>query len=191
MKVKHVITLCAAVLIFPWLLSGICRADIYKYVDKNGVVHFTNTPTHRNYRVVIKSSPPQQLKEQRYDGLIRDLCRKHRMDTALIKAVVKAESAFDPYAVSKKGAQGLMQLMPTKAQELRVDNPFKPRENLQGGIRYLRELLDKFKGDVRLALAAYNAGENIVADRGIPPYKETRTYIKRVLDYRNKYLSIR
>ncbi len=167
-------------------------ADIYKYVDKNGVVHFTNVPMHTGYKVVIKNSAEVREKENRYDPIITKLCRKYQMDTALVKAVIKAESGFDPYAVSKKGAQGLMQLMPHKAKELQVYNPFNPDENLQGGISYLRTLLDMFDGNVRLALAAYNAGENAVLKKNdVPPYEETRNYIKKVLKYKNTYQKMR
>jgi soluble lytic murein transglycosylase len=107
------------------------------------------------------------------------------MDESLVKAVIKAESDFDPDAVSRKGAQGLMQLMPDTARDMAVSNPFHPTQNMEGGIRYLRKLLDQFQGNLHLALAAYNAGENAVIkyNNSIPPFEETRTYVKRVLKF--------
>jgi soluble lytic murein transglycosylase len=114
------------------------------------------------------------------------------MDFALIKAVIKAESAFNPRAVSRKGAQGLMQLMPDTARDLLVDDPFDPYDNLRGGVRYLRQMLDTFGGDVTLALAAYNAGPGAVqSSNAVPPYPETRTYVRRVMQYHREYLSMR
>ncbi len=166
----------------------VCRADIYRFVDENGVVHFTNVPVEPGFTPIIKERRTIFCDESAYDGIIKKLCRRYTMDTALIKAVIKAESGFDPNAVSKKGAQGLMQLMPHKARELKVLDPFDPQENLRGGISYLRSLLDMFDGNVRLALAAYNAGENEVKRRrGVPPFEETRTYIHKVMRFKNQY----
>ncbi len=162
-----------------------CSADIYKFVDEHGVIHFTNTPTHKKYRLILKEGRKTGYNEKRFDHIIKPLCRKYSIDTNLVKAVIKAESDFDPYAVSKKGAQGLMQLMPQKARELNISDPFDPRENLKGGISYLRNLLDRFKGDTTLALAAYNAGENAVLQYNkVPPFKETRNYIEKVMKYK-------
>ena len=112
------------------------------------------------------------------------------MDYALVKAVIKAESNFDPQAISRAGARGLMQLMPGTANALGVNNSFQPEQNIEGGVRYLRYLLDLFKGNLHLALAGYNAGENAVfRHNGIPPYQETKTYIRRVLRYFQDYSS--
>ncbi len=121
------------------------------------------------------------------EALIGRTARRYRVDPALIKAVVAAESNFDTLAVSHKGAQGLMQLMPATAKQMGVQSPFRPSENIQGGVRYLKTLLDRYD-DVRVALAAYNAGP-VAVDRfgGIPPYPETETYVKRVLRYYRKY----
>jgi len=177
-------------LVLSLCLCPVCRSDIYKYVDARGIIHLTNTPTSPQYRLVIKDSggPLQQFSvrssDKRYDPIIRDLCRRYDMDTALVKAVIKAESDFDPHAVSRKGAQGLMQLMPEKAQELSVSNPFDPHQNLEGGISHLKALLEQFKGDRRLALAAYNAGASaVLQNNGIPPYEETQNYVRKVLAY--------
>ncbi len=121
------------------------------------------------------------------EALIRRTARRYRVDPALVKAVVAAESNFDTLAVSHKGAQGLMQLMPATAKEMGVQSPFRPSENIQGGVRYLKTLLERYD-DVDLALAAYNAGP-VAVDRfgGIPPYEETETYVKRVMRYYRKY----
>jgi soluble lytic murein transglycosylase-like protein len=110
------------------------------------------------------------------------------VDFALIKAIIRAESGFNPAAVSRKGAKGLMQLMPETASRLNVSNSFNPRENIEGGVRYFKYLLSLFNDDLRLSLAAYNAGENIVAEvRSIPPYRETVDYVKKVLSYYQSY----
>lgn len=173
--------------------EGTAVGDIYKWVDPRGVIHFTNVPNHKGYRLIIRSKS-ELIRglggdEKRYESLIQSLCRKYGVDTALVKAVIKAESDFDPDAVSKKGAQGLMQLMPETARELRVSDAFDPQENLEGGISYLRRLLDLFQGNIRLAVAAYNAGENAVIanNYNIPPYPETQNYVAKVLDYIKQY----
>jgi soluble lytic murein transglycosylase len=190
---------CAAALTAAIILGCVsaATAEIYKYTDARGVMHFTNMPTSPKYRPVFPGkkrsvSIGASFNEREYDHLIRMLCREHQMDFALVKAVIKAESAFNPRAVSRKGAQGLMQLMPDTARDLMVDDPFDPYDNLQGGVRYLRQMLDTFGGDVTLALAAYNAGPGAVQDANtVPPYPETRTYVRRVLQYRREYLSMR
>lgn len=169
------------------------RADIYKWVDRNGITHFTNVPNHKNYRLILRSSRDLIRSlggdERRYEALIQTLCKKHNVDTALVKAVIKAESDFDPNAVSNKGAQGLMQLMPATARDLQVSDSFDPHENLEGGISYLRRLLDMFNGNLRLAIAAYNAGENAVIANNfqIPPFPETQNYVRKVLQFLRQY----
>lgn len=176
------------VIAFFYCYQEKCSADIYKYVDENGVVHFTNAPNHKKYRLIIKDGRDSKYNENRYDHIIKNLCKKYSVETALVKAIIKAESDFDPNAVSKKGAQGLMQLMPQKARELSVSDPFDPHENLNGGISYLRNLLDTFNENIPLVLAAYNAGENLVLkENRVPPYQETRKYIKKVLEYKKNF----
>ncbi|MBI5967170.1 MAG: lytic transglycosylase domain-containing protein [Deltaproteobacteria bacterium] len=166
-------------------------ADIYKYVDEDGVIHFTNVPTHGKFKLILKEKPVHfQLGPnfEKYDPLIWRTAEKYSVDYALVKAVIKAESNFNPAAISRVGARGLMQLMPGTAYALRVNDTFHPEDNIEGGVRYLRYLLDLFRGDLHLALAAYNAGERAVYRyRGIPPYQETRVYVKRVLRYFQKY----
>ena len=123
-----------------------------------------------------------------YDHLIKAACRKHSIDPALVMAVIHAESQFDPLAVSPKGAVGLMQLSPIVTKELGINDPFNPRINIDGGVRYLKGLLDTFDGDRKLALAAYNAGPTqVYRHNGVPPFKDTRKYIKLVFRYQTFY----
>ncbi len=129
---------------------------------------------------------PQELEASvpTYDHWIRAACSKYSLDPALVKAVIHAESQFDPWAVSPKGAIGLMQLDPITVKELGVKDPFNPQHNIDGGVRYLKDLLDTFEGDPKLALAAYNAGPTQVQrHNGVPPFKDTKKYIKQVFRY--------
>jgi soluble lytic murein transglycosylase len=176
-------------LILLLLLPLSAQADIYKYIDANGVIHFTNTPTSSQYNLYLKERSPGSSSG---DGSIRAIISRHaatfRLEEALVRAVIKAESGYNPRAVSKKGAQGLMQLMPETARLLKVRDPLDAEENIRGGSRYLRLMLDEFNGNLDLALAAYNAGPNAVRRHGgIPPYEETRTYVDRVKTYMRHY----
>ncbi len=180
--------LMAGVFLFPRPSA----ADIYRYVDKDGVAHFTNVPSGAQYKLILKEKrvhfklSPASL--GKFEEAIVKTSEKYGMDSALVKAVIKAESNFNPTAVSRAGAKGLMQLMPGTAYSLQVANSFHPEENIEGGVRYLRSLLNLFEGNLQLALAAYNAGEKAVYRyNGIPPYPETRTYIQRVLHFFHKY----
>lgn len=164
-------------------------------------MHFTDAPTDRRFKIFMRD-----LKKDRklrtnfkmglcknpaeFEPIIKSVASEFGVDTSLVKAVIHAESGYNPNAISPKGAQGLMQLMPGTAKGLKVSNSFDPKENIRGGVRYLRFLLDTFKGDVTLALAAYNAGLSRVNKYGgVPPYEETQNYISRVLNYRNSYQS--
>ena len=125
---------------------------------------------------------PQAARGTRWGQEIQEIAARHGVDPALVHAVIRAESAFNPWAVSRKGAQGLMQLMPRTASALGVRDSFNPRENIEGGVRHLRYLLDRYPGNVSLALAAYNAGEGAVDYYGgIPPYPETQQYVQKIL----------
>jgi soluble lytic murein transglycosylase len=125
-----------------------------------------------------------------YDDIIHKASKRYGVDVSLIKAVIKAESDFNQHAVSNKGAQGLMQLMPGTAEAMDVEDPFDARDNIHGGTRYLSLMLERFNKDMRLALAAYNAGPERVAEyRGVPPYQETKTFIDRVLGYYKQFNS--
>jgi soluble lytic murein transglycosylase-like protein len=140
--------------------------------------------------VPFLTSPPEESQGSisPYDHWIRAACRKHSMDPALIKAVIHAESQFDPLAVSPKGAVGLMQLSPIVTRELGIKDPFNPQLNIDGGVRYLKELLNSFDGDQELALAAYNAGPaQIYRHNGVPPFKDTKKYLKQVFRYLTFY----
>ncbi len=172
-------------------------AGIYRYEDENGVIHFTNCPRDAKFKLYIREGKDDVENGTRffsakdssqYDSLISEFSKKYQVDFALIKAVIRAESGFNPLAVSRKGAKGLMQLMPETASRVNVSDIFSPRENIEGGVRYLKYLLSLFNDDLRLSLAAYNAGENIVAEvRSIPPYRETIDYVKKVLSYYQSY----
>ena len=165
-------------------------SDIYSFVDENGTVHFTNVPADQRYRMFLQEKKSFYLRNPvQYEPLITEVCEKYHMDSALIKAIIKAESDFDPYATSWKGAQGLMQLMPETAYVFNVDDVYHPRDNLEGGVRYMKYLLERFNNDLSLALAAYNAGENAVLkyNLSIPPYAETQQYVNKVLRYFRAY----
>ena len=173
------------------LWVGYCPAsdaDIYCYVGKDGVRHFTNTPTTPEYRVFIRSNPRRERDYSSlpdyYDHFISQASSENGLEFSLIKAVIKVESNFDKQAVSRAGAMGLMQIMPENLTELNVNDPFDPWQNITGGVRYLKSMIDRFDGDLQLALAAYNAGPTRVEQHsGIPPYPETVNYVQKVLKY--------
>ncbi|MCK4738466.1 MAG: transglycosylase SLT domain-containing protein [Deltaproteobacteria bacterium] len=175
---------------FFFILSyaSIAEAGYYKYRDENGQLHITNVPTTDKYKWFMAEEGEEVHRAHSIDVLIRRAAKKHGVDYPLVKAVIKAESNFEVRALSRAGAKGLMQLMPATAKMLGVKDIYDPSENVNGGVKFLRHLLERFKWKVPLALAAYNAGETAVRKYGtIPPYKETRNYVKKVLMYQNIY----
>ena len=178
-------------------LARAAHAQVYVYKDEYGRVYFTDAPPHDGYeayrpkgtlkhRPGVKRVTAEAIKS--YDVAIRRASRQHGVSAALVKAVIAAESGFDALAESSKGARGLMQLMPATADQLGVDDAYDPWQNIDGGTRYLCEMIDRFPGELELALAAYNAGPETVRQyQGVPPYKETRGYVKRVLKLYKKY----
>jgi soluble lytic murein transglycosylase-like protein len=192
-------TLLAILAVFPPLPSW---GDIYRHQGEDGVIYFTNVPNDSRYRLFLKEFqkasrttqgkvsakglPPLMPSYATYlpeiGQHIAEAAKYYELDQKLIQAVIQVESNNNPLAVSPKGAQGLMQLMPGTAKDLQVGDPFNPRENINGGSRYLRYLLDLFNNNLDLALAAYNAGpERVNQHRGIPPYLETRNYVQKVM----------
>jgi hypothetical protein len=184
-------TLFAVILSLALLSPCPSEADVYRYVDEQGTLHFTNVPDHGKFKVWIREKRvlfKPSLGSGQYDNLIAGAAGRYQVDDALIKAVIKAESNFNHRAVSPKGAQGLMQLMPQTASSLQVKDSFEPESNIEGGVRYLRYLINAYNGHLPLALAAYNAGEKAVARYGgIPPYSETQNYVKRVMENYRRY----
>ncbi|WP_229721758.1 lytic transglycosylase domain-containing protein [Marinobacterium nitratireducens] len=179
---------------------GAAGGAIYKYRKQDGVLTFTDVkPVGREFEIVkvecYACNPTSsvnwhntRLNLTAYNAAVEVAARSHSVDPALVRAMIHAESAFNSTAVSKKGAQGLMQLMPATAAELGVTNALDVQQNIDGGVRYLAGLLKRFGGDTRLAVAAYNAGPGAVQKYGgVPPYAETRVYVQRVAILRDRY----
>ncbi len=169
-------------------------ADIYRYVDGEGVVHFSNTQYDDKYELYLREGvkDPTPLRDSASIGWMMEYAerysRAHNLSPALVKAIIRAESNGNRFAVSRKGAKGMMQLMPFTSKRLNVSDPFDPVENIEGGVKYIKELLGTFRGNVVHAVAAYNAGPAAVQKYGgIPPYPETRIYVKRVLNFYEQY----
>ena len=189
MKVLSFLFLSAFLILW---LPTVGVADVYVYKDKQGVLTFTNVPSHQGFRRVIREGNAtlsgSGLAASSYEGLIRSASNRHNVDAALIRAIIKVESDFDSSARSHKGATGLMQLMPETARLHNVADLYDPSDNIEGGVRHLKLLLGKYQGDLELSLAAYNAGIKAVEKHGgIPPFAETRDYVKRVLSYYQTY----
>jgi len=167
------------------LMLPLSRAEgaMYSFVDEQGRLHFTNVPADPRFREVPGLKALHEVAiHGRYGEHIRAAADRYSLDPELVRAVIKVESSFNPFAVSEKGAMGLMQLMPDTARDMRVRAPFEAGENIMGGCRYLRQLLDLFQGDLRLGLAAYNAGPTrVMADGAIPAIPETVQYVEKVL----------
>ena len=161
-------------------------ADIYKFVDADGVIHFTNTPTTSNFKLHAKENGNRFT----IQDMISRCATYYRLEEALVRAVIKVESDYNPSAVSSKGALGMMQLIPTTAELLKVSDPLDPEQNIRGGSHYLRMMLDQFNGNLDLALAAYNAGPTAVRRYGgVPPFEETQRYLTKVKYYLDFYRS--
>ncbi len=181
-------------LLWP-VVSG---ADIYRYVDGDGVIHYSNTQPDEKFTLYLregpKAAPPAPASSLRLPGAswmtgyVDRFSRANDLPPALVHAIIKAESNGQRKAVSRKGAKGVMQLMPFTSKRLRVADPFDPIENIEGGIKYIKELLVTFGGDLTNTVAAYNAGPAAVRKYGgVPPYQETRVYVRRVMDLYRQY----
>lgn len=187
---KFILIVCGVI----FVAFSFSYADVYQYIAEDGVVCYTDLPFGKKTEIVIrekkvKSTPPQQPSDStdykdttNYHSIVHEKATKYNLDPLLVKAVIKTESNWNERAVSRKGAMGLMQLMPSTASDMNVRNPFNPEENIEGGVKYLRYLLERFNGDLTLALAAYNAGPKWVEKFGvIPPITETKQYVNKVL----------
>jgi hypothetical protein len=203
MNRKTILIFTFAVLIFTLCQPRGALADIFQFTDANGVMHFSNVSVGnaKKYRKLKSAgrskqhnmSAPGDTRPARksisssndpnaYVDIINSACDRHGVDPALVHAVVKVESDFNPYALSRKGAMGLMQLMPQTAIDMNVGNSFNPHDNIYAGVKYLRYLIDRYEGNLSLALAAYNSGETAVKKWGtIPPYRETQDYVQRIM----------
>jgi soluble lytic murein transglycosylase-like protein len=191
---------------FVW--ASVSLADIYQYTDKDGVIHFsTAKPVAREAKLVARGDgskrggmagtpqvPPTDKDPSRfarYDEWIREAGTLYQIPAELIRAVIKVESDYDPRAVSSAGARGLMQLMPATAESMLVKDMHDPRENIFGGVRYLRILANTFNGDLVLTIAGYNAGEDaVIRHGGVPPYEQTRDYVQKVMRFYRRYQTV-
>lgn len=192
-------------ILFGWLVCDAATAGYYVYQLPDGSRLVTDRPRHEAaFKLILASRDVRRagrlaaagytisptVNHLRFDDLIRKTAEKHRVDVALVKAVIRTESYFNPNATSRVGASGLMQLMPQTARRYGVTDLYSPRQNLEAGVRHLRYLLDRYPRRLKLALAAYNAGEEAVEKYGgIPPYPETREYVKKVLHFLELYRS--
>ena len=188
----RLVALCVTLLSLAVAASPAGAGSTYQFEDDQGVVHYTNVPGDPRYTFVRKDAEPAAARPAAEAGavsrglrafahVIRAAAERYGVDTRLVEAIVQTESAGNPTAVSPKGARGLMQLMPERAALLGVRDSFDPHQNVDGGVRHIRDLLQSFGGDVTLAVAAYNAGEGAVRSHGgVPPFAETREYVRRV-----------
>jgi len=177
---------------------GIAHAEIYKHTNKQGLISFTDRPVHNGYIklqktwkgwVELTTTGNYRRNKERFKPYISSAARRYTLSPDLISAVIHTESYYNPTAISRAGAVGLMQLMPATAQRYDVYNRKNPQQNIDGGVRYLKDLIKMFDNDIKLALAAYNAGENTVKRYGykIPPYPETQKYVTKVLRLYKQY----
>jgi soluble lytic murein transglycosylase-like protein len=171
--------------------GSVARADIYAFTDDSGVEHFSNVPVDGRYQLLLAAPPEERAVQAQnwpakyaiFEPIIQRAARAHAVHPELVRAVIVVESAFNPHAVSRRGAQGLMQLTPATARRYGVSDPFDPEQNIAAGVHYLRDLLALYGNNLELALAAYNAGEDAVERYGntVPPFAETRQYVPTVL----------
>ena len=196
-KIKYI---SALALWFTLLLLPVSNtySEIYRYIDPHGRLIFTDKPKHSGYIRLekthkgwepVKPTLSWRQNKKKFSPVIRRAADQYQLSHHLLHAIITVESAYDPNAKSRVGAQGLMQLMPATADRFGVNDPYNPYQNIQGGTEYFKYLMKLFNGDLRLALAAYNAGENAVKKYGnrIPPYKETQNYVRKVLKHYQKY----
>jgi soluble lytic murein transglycosylase-like protein len=188
-----------------WWLSAIMILSTIAFTPNNSQMDIRNNNEMATlHRPMIPSLFPDRLlgfdpvkklvtaqqhdPDHLFDLIIHDASKRHKVDSAIVRAIILAESRYNIYAISNKGARGLMQLMPVTAKELGVENSFNPVQNINAGVRYFKKLLNRFDGDVKLSLAAYNAGiGKVLKYRGVPPYKDTRNYVQKVLHYHRFY----
>jgi soluble lytic murein transglycosylase-like protein len=200
---------CAALLGAVLVLPALAAADIYSFVGPDGTMHFTNVPAgdgrfrlHRKSRgaghrrtepsAAAANNSSSIDRFTRFNDTVHQAAALYQIPEELVRAVIKVESDYDPRAVSRAGAQGLMQLMPDTAERMQVKDILDPRENILGGVRYLRVLANMFNGDLGLTLAAYNAGEGaVIRHGGIPPYNETQDYVIKAITYYRRYRDAR
>ena len=186
---------CYIILLLAALVTpAVSTADVYRYVDGSGMVSFTDNPGHGGYKIYIREAstravvPSPLMGYYPYRRVVEEACAVYEIEEPLVRAVMEVESDYNRYAMSGAGARGLMQLMPSTIKYLGVSNPWDPKQNIMGGTKYLKGLLDRFSGNVKLALAAYNAGTNAVIKYGrIPPYPQTRRYVVKVMDRYMRY----
>jgi hypothetical protein len=205
----HAVAILAAMGL-PALVESVARADIYKFTDADGTIHFASTPSSdKRFRLYIKGNgwegkgtvapgvtpvPPSDRdpgRYTRYDDWIRQAATLYQIPDPLVRAIIRCESDYDPRAVSVSGARGLMQLMPETASLMQVRDIEDPRDNIFGGVRLLRILANEFNGDLELTVAAYNAGDGaVIRFGGIPPYAQTRDYVVNVTRFYRRYRSL-
>ena len=194
-RIKFIGATIIYVLVLLFSAGIAAHADIYRYIDENGVMHFTNTPTSstQNFKLFLREKPKinPRYSTEKYDDIIANASQQYDVSFPLLKAIIKAESDFDPQAVSKKGAKGLMQIMPENFKPLGIKDPFDPSQNIHAGARYFKQMYDRFKGKLSLSLAAYNAGPKAVERyKTVPPYEETEEYVRRVLKFYYNYKNL-
>ncbi|MGZ4977069.1 MAG: lytic transglycosylase domain-containing protein [Methylobacter sp.] len=186
-----------AVILTILLISNEVFADIYKFIDSDGRIYYTDKPKNNLYKRIIRTRPVNYsaavpfigVNKKRFADVIADAANRHQVDVRLLHAVIQAESAYDARAISSAGAVGLMQLMPDTARRYGVVNRNDPVQNIDGGTHYLKDLLKMFDSNLNLAIAAYNAGEGAVMryNNSIPPYPETQNYVKTVMALYNRH----